>query len=182
MSIGCTLYFRETDGFRAVAMHGAPPAYLKERLHAFFPATVTTGLGRVVQTKQVVHIEDVTSDEGAGFRFSQLDDAAFEFLILGVGAQEATVEFSDCCPLFEVRPPVLCRPAVATGSQHGYDLGLVPPEFVEDSSWRLRSCLEREIVTVEGDFDAAGAGDFYGVRCAHMRPLQPTDPTFSNSD
>ena len=57
-----TLYFRETDGFRAVAMHGAPPAYLKERLHALFPATPTTGLGRVVQTKQVVHVEDVTTE------------------------------------------------------------------------------------------------------------------------
>ena len=57
-----TLYFREADGFRAVAMHGAPPAYLKATLRSVFQATPTTALGRVVQTKQAVHIEDVTAD------------------------------------------------------------------------------------------------------------------------
>ena len=29
-----TMYFREGDAFRAVAMHGAPPAYMEARLHA----------------------------------------------------------------------------------------------------------------------------------------------------
>jgi class 3 adenylate cyclase len=57
-----TLYFREADGFRAVAMHGAPPAYLKASLRSVFQPTPTTALGRVVQTKQVVHIKDVTVD------------------------------------------------------------------------------------------------------------------------
>ena len=27
-----TMYFREADAFRAVAMHGAPPAYVESRL------------------------------------------------------------------------------------------------------------------------------------------------------
>jgi hypothetical protein len=56
-----TLYFREKDDFRA-AMHGAPPAYLKERLHSLFQPILTTALGRVVRTQQVVHIEDVTTE------------------------------------------------------------------------------------------------------------------------
>ena len=57
-----TLYFREADGFRAVAMHGAPPAYLKATLRSVFQATPTSALGRLVQTKQAVHIEDVMAD------------------------------------------------------------------------------------------------------------------------
>ena len=56
-----TLYFREAEGFRAVAMHGAPPAYLK-RLGSLLQPTPISALGQVVRTKQVVHIEDVTTD------------------------------------------------------------------------------------------------------------------------
>ena len=56
-----TLYFREAESFRAVAMHGAPPAYLK-RLGSLFQPTPISALGQAVRTKQVVHIEDVTID------------------------------------------------------------------------------------------------------------------------
>ena len=59
-----TLYFREGDAFRAVAMHGAPPAYMKARLHALLRPGPTTGIGRVMQTKNVVQIEDAAADRG----------------------------------------------------------------------------------------------------------------------
>jgi GAF domain-containing protein len=57
-----TMYFREGDAFRAVAMHGAPPAYMKARLHALLRPGPNNGLGRIVQTKRFLHIEDVTAD------------------------------------------------------------------------------------------------------------------------
>ena len=59
-----TMYFREGDAFRAVAMHGAPPAYTESRLHALVRPGPTTGIGRVVQTKDVVQIEDAAADRG----------------------------------------------------------------------------------------------------------------------
>jgi GAF domain-containing protein len=59
-----TMYFREGDAFRAVAMHGAPPAYREARLHALVRPGPTTGIGRVVQTKDVVQIEDAAADRG----------------------------------------------------------------------------------------------------------------------
>ena len=59
-----TMYFREGDAFRAVAMHGAPPAYMEARLHALVRPGPTSGLGRVVQTKDAVQIEDAAADRG----------------------------------------------------------------------------------------------------------------------
>jgi GAF domain-containing protein len=59
-----TMYFREGDGFRAVAMHGAPPAYVESRLHKLFHPGPATGIGRVLQTKKAVQIEDASADQG----------------------------------------------------------------------------------------------------------------------
>ena len=59
-----TMYFREGDGFRAVAMYGAPPAYVESRLHKLVHPGPTTSLGRAVATKQVVQIEDAFADPG----------------------------------------------------------------------------------------------------------------------
>ena len=59
-----TMYFREGDAFRAVAMHGAPPAYVESRLHKLFYPGPATGIGRVLQTKQAVQIEDASKDQG----------------------------------------------------------------------------------------------------------------------
>jgi GAF domain-containing protein len=59
-----TMYFREGDGFRAVAMHGAPPAYVESRLHKLVHPGPATGIGRVLQTKQAVQIEDASADQG----------------------------------------------------------------------------------------------------------------------
>ena len=57
-----TMYFREGDGFRAVAMHGAPPAYVELRLHKLLHPGPDTGIGRVVATKRVVQVEDASAD------------------------------------------------------------------------------------------------------------------------
>jgi GAF domain-containing protein len=59
-----TFYFHEGDGFRAVAMHGAPAAYEKARLRALVQPGPSTGLGRVLQTKRAVQIRDVTAHPG----------------------------------------------------------------------------------------------------------------------
>ncbi len=59
-----TMYFREGDGFRAVAMHGAPPAYTEARLHKLVHPGPDTGIGRILATKQAVQIEDASADRG----------------------------------------------------------------------------------------------------------------------
>ena len=55
----------EGDAFRRVALHGAPPAYaeLRRRNPVIHPHP-TTGLARLVATRQVVHIADILMDEG----------------------------------------------------------------------------------------------------------------------
>jgi two-component system, NtrC family, sensor kinase len=57
-----TLYLREGHAFRAVSMHGATPAYMRARLGQLITPGTGTGLGRVVQTKKVVHVADVTAE------------------------------------------------------------------------------------------------------------------------
>jgi GAF domain-containing protein len=59
-----TMYFREGDGFRAVAMHGAPPAYVESRLNELIRPGPETAFGGVVATKRVVQVEDVSADRG----------------------------------------------------------------------------------------------------------------------
>jgi GAF domain-containing protein len=59
-----TMYFREGDDFRAVAMHGAPPAYVEARLHKLVRPGPDTGIGRVMATKRVVQVEDASADRG----------------------------------------------------------------------------------------------------------------------
>jgi len=58
-----TMYLREGDAFRTVAMHGAPPAYVEARMREpVFNPGPGTGLGRAAQTKKVVHVADVTAE------------------------------------------------------------------------------------------------------------------------
>jgi GAF domain-containing protein/ActR/RegA family two-component response regulator len=59
-----TLWLAEDDRFfSSVAFHGLPPALAEERLREplveFAPST---GVGRVVKTKQVLHVEDMSQD------------------------------------------------------------------------------------------------------------------------
>ena len=56
-----TLYIREGDGFRTVATHNAPPAYVEARTRKLIRPPPDATLGRVAATKQVVHIADITT-------------------------------------------------------------------------------------------------------------------------
>ena len=55
-----TLYLRETDAFRAVAIHNAPPAYVQARKRALARPPPDSALGQVVTTHQVAQIDDIT--------------------------------------------------------------------------------------------------------------------------
>jgi two-component system, NtrC family, sensor kinase len=55
-----TLWLREGDAFRAVALHNAPPAYAEARRRELcLRPPPDTALGRAASTKQVVQIEDI---------------------------------------------------------------------------------------------------------------------------
>jgi signal transduction histidine kinase len=86
-----TMYFREGDAFRAVAMHGAPPAYTEARLHALIHPGPHNGLGRIMQTKKVVQIEDVAADRA----YSERDPIRVSSVELG------GVRTLLCVPMFK---------------------------------------------------------------------------------
>jgi GAF domain-containing protein len=56
-----TLYIREGDGFRTVATHNAPPAYVDARTRELIRPPPDATLGRLAATKQVVHTADITT-------------------------------------------------------------------------------------------------------------------------
>ena len=59
------IFLREGDGFRIVALHAASAEYTEARWHApFIRPAADTGLGRVLETKQVVQIADVRTVAG----------------------------------------------------------------------------------------------------------------------
>ena len=59
------ILLREGDAFRTVALHGATAEYTEARWHApFIRPAADTGLGRVLETKQVVQIADVRAVTG----------------------------------------------------------------------------------------------------------------------
>ena len=57
------LYLSDGDGFRAAAMHNAPPAYEKARAGFLHPPP-STSLWRAANTKQPVQIADVRLEQG----------------------------------------------------------------------------------------------------------------------
>jgi GAF domain-containing protein len=54
-----TLYLREGSGFRAAAMHNAPPAFVEARAGILYPPP-DTAIGQVAKTKRPAQIADVT--------------------------------------------------------------------------------------------------------------------------
>ena len=60
-----TMFLREEDAFRTVALHNAPHAYAELRrrnpLILLYPASA---LRRLVATRQMVHITDILVDQG----------------------------------------------------------------------------------------------------------------------
>ncbi len=57
------LYLTEGDGFRATAMHNAPPAYEEARAGVVHPPP-SSSLWRAANTKQAFQIADVTLEQG----------------------------------------------------------------------------------------------------------------------
>src|SRR5262249_41139627 len=57
-----TLYLRDGDGFHAASLHNAPPAFAENRKRGLIRHGPGTALGRVLKTKQVVCIADVTME------------------------------------------------------------------------------------------------------------------------
>ena len=59
-----TLFLREADAFRVVAMHNAPPAYAEARKpEPLIRPRPDTALGRLAITNQVVHIADIRTHQ-----------------------------------------------------------------------------------------------------------------------
>jgi len=73
-----TLYLKESDGFRAAAMHNAPPAYQEARMGIVRPHPITT-LWRAASTKQSIQIIDVTLERG----YMERDDFVVSAVELG---------------------------------------------------------------------------------------------------
>jgi two-component system, NtrC family, sensor kinase len=75
------LFLCEGDTFRAVAFHGAPPAYVEERQrNPVVRPGPATGLGRVMTTKQPVQIPDIQNSDpdgsdASGVKFVRLTGA-----------------------------------------------------------------------------------------------------------
>jgi two-component system, NtrC family, sensor kinase len=57
------LQLLESDGFRAVALHNAPPAFADYVQHGLLRPGPNVPLSRMARTKQVVHIADITMEE-----------------------------------------------------------------------------------------------------------------------
>jgi len=58
------LYLSEGDGFRTVAMHNVPRAFAESRRRQpFFSPGPGSPMGRVVRTRQVAHISDITTEQ-----------------------------------------------------------------------------------------------------------------------
>jgi len=72
-----TLYVREGDGFRAMAIHNAPPAYAEVRKRSTIRPPPDTSLGRMARTKQVAQVADVKATQsyrtGDAFAVSAAD-------------------------------------------------------------------------------------------------------------
>jgi DNA-binding response OmpR family regulator len=58
-----TLYLRDGDAFRAASLHNAPPAFAEDRQRGLVHPGPRNVLGRVIRTKQVVHIADATTEQ-----------------------------------------------------------------------------------------------------------------------
>jgi two-component system NtrC family sensor kinase len=60
-----TMFLREGDAFRTVALHNAPPAYAElRRRNPIIHPHPKSGLARLVATRQVIHIADILEDQG----------------------------------------------------------------------------------------------------------------------
>src|SRR5262249_30974742 len=101
-----------------------------------------------------------------------LNNAASERLSLGLGARQPAVELDDAGAFIKEALPVLRRPAVATGSQHSYDLCFVLRQYLQDCAGWRRGCLRHQVVTVDFELNTDSASCLQSFSRAHIRPLQ----------
>jgi GAF domain-containing protein len=73
-----TLYLREGSGFRAAAMHNAPPAFVEARAGILHPPP-DTAIGQVAKTKRPAQIADVTVERP----YVERDPFVVAFIALG---------------------------------------------------------------------------------------------------
>ena len=80
-----TMYLREADGFRTVATHNAPPAYLEARSRELLRPPPDAPLGRIVIEKQAVQVADVKTTrsyiEGNPFIVAAVDLAGYRTVL-----------------------------------------------------------------------------------------------------
>jgi hypothetical protein len=79
-----TLYLCEGDGFRAVAIHNAPPAFAEARAGVVRPPP-DSPFGGAVRTKQVTQVADITKSrayvEGDPFVVSAVEHGRYRTVI-----------------------------------------------------------------------------------------------------
>ena len=56
-----TLYLRDVDAYRAVAIHNAPPAYVEARKRDLVRPPPDLALGQIAKTRKVAHVADITA-------------------------------------------------------------------------------------------------------------------------
>jgi two-component system, NtrC family, sensor kinase len=56
-----TLYLRDADAYRAVAIHNAPPAYVEARKRDLVRPPPDSALGQIAKTRKVAHVADITA-------------------------------------------------------------------------------------------------------------------------
>ena len=56
-----TLYLRDVDAYRAVAIHNAPPAYVEARKRDLVRPPPDSALGQIAKTRKVAHVADITA-------------------------------------------------------------------------------------------------------------------------
>jgi hypothetical protein len=109
----------------------------------------------------------------AGMQIQPLDNATFERVSLGIGARQSAIELCNGCTLLEVKPPIVCRPAISPQPQQLYDLDFVPGKRFQDSAGWRRWRFQQQIVAIHVDLDADGSSFGQNLDSAHSLPLHP---------
>jgi GAF domain-containing protein len=90
-----TLYLSEGNGFRAVAMHNAPPRYKEERKRGIVHPPPNSSSGRAARTKQVAQVVDIKAEqdyiEGDPFFLAAVELAGFRSVVSVPMLQRAIV-------------------------------------------------------------------------------------------
>jgi GAF domain-containing protein/anti-sigma regulatory factor (Ser/Thr protein kinase) len=80
-----TLYLSEGDGFRAAAMHNAPPGFREERQRGLLRLPQNSSAGRAASTKKVAQIVDIKAEQsyidGDAFRVTAVELAGFRTVV-----------------------------------------------------------------------------------------------------